>query len=109
MSRLTKCIVKSTVLAKLVKLRLSQHILHDGVDNSKRSLEVAVRAASLLSRIVPVLKIAQSLANKPVLSSTGTSVNSKLGTTRFHNREENVWRLLKPGFEKETKHLKWRK
>lgn len=109
MSRLTKFIVKSTVLAKLVKLRLSQHILKDGVNDSKKSLEVAIRATGILSRIVPILKIAQSLANKPVISSTGTSTPGKLGTTKFHNKEEPVWRILKPGFERETKHLRWRK
>lgn len=106
---LNKFIAKAIVLSKLVKLRLSQPMLKGSVEDSNKSLSVSIKAVSFLSKIVPILKLSQALSNKSLISSTVSKGSKKIGTVRLHNKEEQIWRVLRPGYEKQTKHLRWRK
>ncbi|XP_952173.1 NADH-cytochrome b5 reductase, putative [Theileria annulata] len=106
---LNRFVAKAIVLSKLVKLRLAQPMLKGSVEDSNKSLSVSVKAVSFLTKIVPILKLAQALSNKSLVSSTVSKGTKKVGTVRLHNKEEQIWRVLRPGYEKQTKHLRWRK
>ncbi|UKK01980.2 NADH-cytochrome b5 reductase [Theileria orientalis] len=106
---LQKFVAKAIVLSKLVKLRMAQPLLKGSVEDSNRSMSASIKAVGFLSKIVPILKMSQAWANKSVVSSTATMGTKKTGSVRLHNREEQIWRVLRPGRERETKHLRWRK
>ncbi|UKJ90484.2 NADH-cytochrome b5 reductase [Theileria orientalis] len=108
-NHLNRFVAKAIVLSKLVKLRLAQPLLKGSLEDSNRSMSASVKAVGFLSKIVPILKMSQAWANKSVVSSTATMGSKKTGSVRLHNREDQVWRVLRPGRERETKHLRWRK
>ncbi|BAM40270.1 NADH-cytochrome b5 reductase [Theileria orientalis strain Shintoku] len=108
-SHLNRFVAKAIVLSKLVKLRLAQPLLKGSVEDSNRSMSASIKAVGFLSKIVPILKMSQAWANKSPVSSTTALGARKKGSVRLHNREEQVWRVLRPGRERETKHLRWRK
>ncbi|KAK1443689.1 hypothetical protein BgAZ_205650 [Babesia gibsoni] len=117
-----KFLAKATMLAKMAAVRLNKPMVTTEKKDVK-SLEASIRAAAMLHKMVPILQIAQVLHYKSPIPSRGKllggqgdghsqpSVDSaaKKPMERIHNLHEQEWRILKPGMERETKHLRWRK
>ncbi|GIX63277.1 NADH-cytochrome b5 reductase [Babesia caballi] len=108
----------------MAALRLNRPMAVEGKTDAK-SLEASIRAAALLQRVVPILEMAQVLHHKSPVASVGRIVGGDNGAgvsnggepalgrrkplERFHNVHEQEWRVLRPGMERETRHLRWRK
>ncbi|KAG6440141.1 hypothetical protein BBOV_II005805 [Babesia bovis T2Bo] len=121
-----KFIAKATILARMAAMRLNRP-LATKTRTDEKSLEASIRAVDLLKRFVDILEIAQVIHHKTLIPSIGKLVGAtedeiaKAGNNakqnqgilkpieRIHNLHEEEWRILKPGKERETRHLRWRK
>ncbi|KAK2195557.1 hypothetical protein BdWA1_003233 [Babesia duncani] len=105
--RLGQFIVKCTMLARLAKMRLEQPMINS--EGETKTLQIAFKAAGMLTRIVPILKFAQFISNVPSVATKGRVIGHEIGRVRLHNKSDPLWRVLQPGNERATKHLRWRK
>ncbi|CDR94130.1 hypothetical protein BBBOND_0104390 [Babesia bigemina] len=120
-----KFLAKATILARMAAIRLNRPLAAAGKDD-KMSLETSLRATALLHKVVPILETAQVLNHKRPVASVGrancdvgaeaTGGTSGIPTQvklkpieKCHNVREQEWRVLRPGKERETRHLRWRK
>ncbi|GBE60664.1 NADH-cytochrome b5 reductase, putative [Babesia ovata] len=110
----------------MAAIRLNRPLAAAGKDD-RMSLETSLRATALLQKVVPILETAQVLHHKRPVASVGRLScdvgaeklsNDKSGAPaqgkakaieRLHNIREQEWRVLRPGMERETRHLRWRK
>ncbi|ORM41726.1 uncharacterized protein BXIN_2778 [Babesia sp. Xinjiang] len=118
-----KFVAKATILAKMAAMRLNRPMAVEGKTDAK-SLESSIRAVAMLQKMTALLETAQAIHHKsPVVSvgriigaagdQTDNEAKSKSGIKkpieRLHNLHEQEWRIMKPGKERETRHLRWRK
>ncbi|GFE54869.1 ribose-phosphate pyrophosphokinase, putative [Babesia ovis] len=119
-----KFIAKATILARMAAMRLNRPLAVEG-RNDEKSLEASIMAVSLLKKGVGIMETAQAIHHKSPVASVGRLVgaadaqvadgsdNTRNGIAkpieRVHNLHEQEWRVLKPGKERETRHLRWRK
>lgn len=117
-----KFIAKATILAKMAAMRLNKPIATASKKDEK-SLEASIRAVAMLQKIIPILQTAQVFYHKSLIPSRGRLLGSdatgaetvsaenavKKPMERLHNLHEQEWRILRPGMERDTRHLRWRK
>lgn len=117
-----KFLAKATMLAKMAAVRLNRPMATAEKKDIK-SLEASIRAVAMLHKVVPILQTAQVLHHKTPIASRGILLGekstggeeltvetcAKKPLERYHNLHEHEWRVLKPGMERDTRHLRWRK
>lgn len=81
-----------------------------------KSLSFITPSLISLTKLVHILKAGHSLCNYSGITNKPTYIDRKKGKNllvehekKLHLLKPQVWRLLKPNDELNTKHLKWRK
>lgn len=81
-----------------------------------KSLSFITPSIIALTKLVPILKSGFSLCNAAKISNRSSYIHRKnlknilnSSQKKLHLLKPQTWRLLKPGEEMNTKHLKWRK